>query len=115
MEKKKLKKRKALKASQLRHFRRRLKKPGVLKEHGRGDKPSKVKRIRLNALAVARRKFGLSQRATAKLFGVNAGFYCMIESGKRQPGLQLAIKIARHYGYTVEQLWAKRPKSCPHV
>jgi DNA-binding XRE family transcriptional regulator len=81
-----------------------------LKTIGRGDavKSGKLKRIPLAQLRRDRLKLTkLGLRETAKVLELSAGFYSMIETGKRKPGLKVACRIAEYYGYTVEQLWGK--------
>ena len=81
-----------------------------LKTIGRGDKvtSAKPKRVPLSAIRRYREKvLKVSLRDTAIRLGISAGFYSMIETGKRRPGLRMAVRIAYFYGYTVEQLWGK--------
>jgi len=81
-----------------------------LKPVGRGGKVTsgKLKRVPLSQMKRDREKLTkLSLRETAKVLGVSAGYLSMIENGKKTPGLDRACKIAKYYGYTVEQLWGK--------
>jgi putative molybdopterin biosynthesis protein len=57
---------------------------------------------RLNALRRAR---GLSQRALANAAGVTRQAVGAIESGRMQPGVRIALALARALGTTVEELF----------
>ena len=48
---------------------------------------------------------GSSQRALSRMAGTSASTICEIESGKRLPNVELAIRISRALGRTVEELW----------
>ena len=48
----------------------------------------------------------MSRNELAKQCGVTKQYIWLIESGKRDPGLKLAIKIASVFGVTVDSLLA---------
>ncbi|MGE5572990.1 MAG: helix-turn-helix transcriptional regulator [Bacteroidota bacterium] len=57
------------------------------------------------ALRVARLKKGLTQEDVAKAIGVTRAFYGMIETGTRNPTLELAKRIAIFFASDVETLF----------
>lgn len=57
------------------------------------------------ALAVRRRAFGLSQAEMAKRCGLSRQFVNLLEAGKTQPNVQVALRLAAELGSTVEALF----------
>ena len=57
-----------------------------------------------NILAL-RRKAGLSQEQLAEQLEVTRQTIISLENGKYNASLQLAYKIARHFGTTIEQVF----------
>lgn len=54
-------------------------------------------------LKQVRKKKGYSVREVAKLIGCSWTHYSDIENGRRNPSLELAIKISSTYGFKVEK------------
>ncbi|MDI6871914.1 MAG: helix-turn-helix transcriptional regulator [Bacillota bacterium] len=63
---------------------------------------TEVARTRLKDL---RRKAGLTQHEVAKMLGIGRSFYGMIETGARNPTLDLARRIADLFGVGIEQVF----------
>src|ERR1035437_1122415 len=59
-----------------------------------------------NRIAVLRLERGLSRQALADLVGVNNQTIGYLERGDYKPSLELALKIARHFGVAVEMLFS---------
>jgi DNA-binding XRE family transcriptional regulator len=59
-----------------------------------------------NRIAVFRAEQGLSRRQLADVLGVNNQTIGYLERGDYQPSLELALKIARHFGVAVEVLFS---------
>ena len=60
----------------------------------------------MNAVAQKRKSHGLSQTELAERCGISRQFLSLIESGKTQPNVQIAIQMSRVLQCTVEQLFA---------
>jgi len=58
-----------------------------------------------SALRVARKRRGWTQAELAHHAGCHKITVCKLESGKTQPGLHTAIKLAEALGVRVESLW----------
>jgi putative transcriptional regulator len=59
-----------------------------------------------NRIAVFRAERGLSRRQLAEAVGVNNQTIGYLERGDYKPSLELAMKIARHFGVAVEMLFS---------
>jgi putative transcriptional regulator len=59
-----------------------------------------------NRIAVFRAERGLSRRQLAEAVGVNVQTIGYLERGDYKPSLELALKIARHFGAPVEMLFS---------
>jgi putative transcriptional regulator len=59
-----------------------------------------------NRIAVFRAERGVSRRALADAVGVNNQTIGYLERGDYKPSLELAMKIARHFGVPVEMLFS---------
>lgn len=59
-----------------------------------------------NRLSVFRAECGLSRRELAEAVGVNHQTIGYLERGDYKPSLELAMKIARHFGVAVEMLFS---------
>ena len=59
-----------------------------------------------NRIAVFRAERGLSRRELADAVEVNHQTIGYLERGDYQPSLELALKIARHFGVAVEMLFS---------
>jgi DNA-binding XRE family transcriptional regulator len=59
-----------------------------------------------NRIAVFRAERGLSRRQLADAVGVNVQTIGFLERGDYKPSLELALKIARHFGVAVELLFS---------
>lgn len=58
-----------------------------------------------NDLKALRAERGLSQQALADALGVSRQTVNSLEVGKYDPSLPLAIRIARHFGRAVEEIF----------
>lgn len=67
------------------------------------------------ALITQRKAKEFTQREMAEKLGISLSFYIKIEHGKRNPGLELAQKIAESLDSTVDELFFdhKRHSECP--
>ena len=59
-----------------------------------------------NRISVFRAEQGISRRQLADAVGVNNQTIGYLERGDYQPSLELALKIARHFGVAVEMLFS---------
>ena len=59
-----------------------------------------------NRIAVFRAERGISRRQLAEAVGVNPQTIGYLERGDYKPSLELALKIARHFGVTVEMIFS---------
>jgi putative transcriptional regulator len=59
-----------------------------------------------NRIAVFRAERGLSRRELAAAVGVNPQTIGYLERGDYKPSLELALKIARHFGVAVEMIFS---------
>jgi putative transcriptional regulator len=59
-----------------------------------------------NRIAVFRAERGLSRRQLAEAVGVNHQTIGYLERGDYKPSLELALKIARHFGVAVEMIFS---------
>jgi putative transcriptional regulator len=61
-----------------------------------------------NRIAVFRAERGISRRDLAVAVGVNNQTIGYLERGDYKPSLELAMKIAQHFGVSVEMLFSFR-------
>jgi DNA-binding XRE family transcriptional regulator len=59
-----------------------------------------------NRIAVFRAERGMSRRQLAEAVGVNNQTIGYLERGDYKPSLELALRIARHFGVAVEMLFS---------
>lgn len=59
----------------------------------------------MNKLRLLRKKKGISQAQAAKAIGITTSYYGMIELGIRNPRLELAIKLAKYFNSSVEEIF----------
>ena len=59
-----------------------------------------------NRISVFRVERGLSRRQLAEAIGVNDQTIGYLERGDYKPSLELALKIAQHFGVAVEMLFS---------
>jgi len=59
-----------------------------------------------NRIPVFRAEQGISRRQLADAVGVNPQTIGFLERGDYQPSLELALKIARHFGVAVEMIFS---------
>lgn len=59
-----------------------------------------------NRIAVFRAERGVSRRQLAEAVGVNPQTIGYLERGDYKPSLELALKIARHFGVAVEMIFS---------
>ena len=59
-----------------------------------------------NRISVFRAEQGISRRQLADAVGVNHQTIGYLERGDYQPSLELALKIARHFGVAAEMLFS---------
>jgi DNA-binding XRE family transcriptional regulator len=62
-----------------------------------------------NRIAVFRAERGISRRELAEAVGVNNQTIGYLERGDYKPSLELAMKIAQHFGVSVEMLFSFQP------
>ena len=62
------------------------------------------KKIR-EGLRIRRKKKGLTQKELAQELGMSRSFYGLIETGLREPSMDVAIKMARYFDTTIEDLF----------
>ena len=62
-----------------------------------------------NRLAVLRTERGLSRQDLAGALGVNYQTIGYLERGEYNPSLELALRIAEHFGLPVEAVFSRRP------
>ena len=62
--------------------------------------------ILYNRISVFRAEQGVSRRQLAHAVGVNNQTIGYLERGDYKPSLELALKIARHFGVAVEMLFS---------
>jgi len=62
-----------------------------------------------NRIAVFRAEQGVSRRSLAEAVGVNVQTIGYLERGDYKPSLELALKIARHFGVSVETIFSFEP------
>jgi len=65
----------------------------------------------INALKRARQEAGLSQRALAKLVGMQQHDLCRLEKGMTNPTFETQQKLLAQLGIEVEYRFTKRPES----
>lgn len=58
---------------------------------------SNLKKLRL--------EHNLKQREMAEILGITTSYYGMIEIGTRKPSLKIAIKIAKYFNISVEDIF----------
>lgn len=59
-----------------------------------------------NRIALFRAERGISRRTLAEAVSVNSQTIGYLERGDYKPSLELAMKIARHFGVSVEMLFS---------
>lgn len=59
-----------------------------------------------NRIALFRAERGISRKELAEAVGVNNQTIGYLERGDYKPSLELAMKIARHFGVSVEMLFS---------
>jgi putative transcriptional regulator len=59
-----------------------------------------------NRISLFRAERGTSRRELAEAVGVNSQTIGYLERGDYKPSLELAMKIARHFGVSVEMLFS---------
>lgn len=75
----------------------------VNKVKGRGNKPKEVNMN--NTIKQARNKRGLTQKNLADIVGISEKWLSKIESGKQNPTVSLAIRIADALGVKVDDIF----------
>lgn len=60
-----------------------------------------------NNIATIRKKRGLSQIQLAEKVGISHWWLSNIETGRRQPGLQLVLRLAEELGVTPNDIFLK--------
>jgi DNA-binding XRE family transcriptional regulator len=62
-----------------------------------------------NRLAVMRAEAGLTRKELADALGVNYQTIGYLERGEYNPSLELALRIAEHFGLPVEAIFSRAP------
>ncbi|XBQ17490.1 MAG: helix-turn-helix transcriptional regulator [Oceanicaulis sp.] len=62
-----------------------------------------------NRIALLRAERGVSRKALAEALGVNPQTIGYLERGDYNPSLELALKIAAHFGAPVEAVFSLEP------
>ena len=62
-----------------------------------------------NRIAVLRQEQGLSRRQLADIIGVNPQTVGYLEREEYNPSLDLALRVAEHFGYPVEFIFSAQP------
>lgn len=55
-------------------------------------------------LRAAREELGISCREVAREVGLNSSNYCQYEEGERSPSLHTAVKLAKYFGFSLDEL-----------
>ena len=69
----------------------------------------RVDPILYNRLAVLRAERGLSRQELATAIGVNYQTVGYLERGEFNPSLDLALRVAEHFGLPVEAIFSRTP------
>ena len=69
----------------------------------------RVDPILYNRLAVLRAERGLSRQELATAVGVNYQTVGYLERGEFNPSLDLALRVAEHFGLPVEAIFSRTP------
>jgi len=64
---------------------------------------------KIETLQAARLKSGKTQAQAAEMLGMSKQMYQKYEYGMSVPAIRTAIRIAKLYGSTVEDLWGGNP------
>lgn len=62
-----------------------------------------------NRIAVLRAERGLSRQQLADALGINVQTVGYLERGDYNPSLELAFRIAEHFGLPLEAVFSRRP------
>ena len=62
-----------------------------------------------NRLAVLRAERGMSRQDLAQALGVNYQTIGYLERGEYNPSLDLALRVAEHFGLPIEAIFSRRP------
>jgi DNA-binding XRE family transcriptional regulator len=71
--------------------------------------PSRVEPVLHNRIALLRTERGLSRQELADVLGVNYQTIGYLERGDYNPSLDLALRIAEHFGLPVEAVFSRSP------
>jgi DNA-binding XRE family transcriptional regulator len=72
-------------------------------------RPERAETTTYNRLAVLRTERGLSRQDLARALSVNYQTIGYLERGEYNPSLELALRIAEHFGLPVEAIFSRRP------
>ena len=61
----------------------------------------------MSNLKEIRTKRNLKQREVAEALGITTSYYGMIEIGTRKPSLSLALKMARYFDLSIEEIFRR--------
>jgi transcriptional regulator with XRE-family HTH domain len=64
----------------------------------------------LNPVKAARKKRGQTLTQVAAAIGTDAGNLSRIENGKQRPSLEMAEKLAQHFGYEISEIQILYPQ-----
>lgn len=65
-------------------------------------------------VALLRTSMGLSQAELAKRIGVSTSAVGMYEQGRREPSLDLVVRLAKEFGVTTDYLLLGESTASPH-
>ena len=72
-------------------------------------RPERADSTTYNRLAVLRTERGLSRQDLAQALAVNYQTIGYLERGEYNPSLELALRLAEHFGLPVEAIFSRRP------
>jgi putative transcriptional regulator len=58
-----------------------------------------------SALVASRKEKGVTQKQVAEDLGISRSFYGLIETGRRDPSLNLAMELAKYFETTILDLF----------
>lgn len=81
----------------------------LLYEYNMGRTPRSQEPALYNRLPVLRAEHGLTRRDLAEAIAVNHQTIGYLERGDYRPSLELAFRLAEHFGQPIEAIFAREP------